>query len=115
MASQPPKKRKREEGPRKNVPLELKNTILKRHMYDKEKICALAKEFNIPTNTISTWKKHADKIMKQATESPSTRKRVRPSPFKDVELGLLYWLKEMRSKEVPPPLSAAILAGKAER
>ena len=36
------------------------------------------------------------------------------SPYKDVELALLYWLKEMRSRDIPPPpLSKEILWAKA--
>lgn len=108
-------KRKREEGKRKNVEVELKVTILKRHLYNKEKVVALAKEFDIPANTISTWKKQADKLLKEVSDCAPKRKRMRTSPFKDIELAMLYWLKEMRSKPIPPPISSSILNGKAER
>ena len=33
-------------------------------LYDKVRIIELAIEYKIPANTISTWKKHADKILK---------------------------------------------------
>ena len=95
--------------------LEFKSSILRRHLYKKEKINDLAKEFDIPQNTISTWKKQADKIFKDAADSTPNRKRMRVSPYRDIELGLLYWLKDMRSKEVPPPLDGQTLMTKAEK
>ena len=111
MASQKqPAKRKRE-----SYSIEMRSNLLRRHIYDKEKINDLAQEFGIPANTISTWKKHADKIFKEAGSGQQKRKRMRLSPYKDIELALLYWLKDMRSRDVPPPLDGTTLRVKAER
>ena len=38
------------------------------------KIIELATEYNIPANTITTWKKHADKILKDAGHLSNKRK-----------------------------------------
>ena len=97
------------------VTLELKSNILRRAIYNKERIIDLAKEFNIPHNTISTWKKQSDKIFKDASKSSKKRKYIHLSKYKDIELALLYWLKDMRSREIPPPLDGNILIAKAER
>ena len=97
------------------VTIELKSQILRRALYNKEKVIDLSKEFNIPHNTISSWKKQADKIFKDAQASTKKRKYMRLSKYKDVELGLLYWLKDMRSREIPPPLDGHILMTKAEK
>ena len=97
------------------IVLNEKAAILRRHMYNGEKINDLAKEFNIPQNTISTWKKHAEKIFKQASDSAPKRKIMRLSRYKDVELALLYWLKDMRSQDVPPPIDGPTMVAKAEK
>ena len=40
---------------------------------------------------------------------------MRLSEYKDVELALLYWIKDMRSRDHRPPLSKGILKAKAEQ
>ena len=43
------------------------------------------------------------------------RIRMHHSKYKDVELALLYWIKDMQSRDHPPPLSKGILKAKAEQ
>ena len=45
--------------------------------------------------------KNADKSLEEAGQI--SRKQNVTSPYKDVKIALLYWLKEMRSRDVPPP------------
>ena len=75
----------------------------------------MAAKYDIPANTISTWKKNADKYFKDAGKISNKRKWNITSPYKDVELALLYWLKGMRSRDVPLPLTKEILRSKANR
>lgn len=100
---------------RRAFSVEFKTKVLRLHLYEHQKINALAEQFDLPQNTISTWKKQADKLFKEAGSSTPKRKRIRLSPYKDIELALLYWLKDMRSRDVPPPLSFATLRVRAER
>ena len=81
----------------------------------KMKVNDLAGEYDTSANTISTWKKHTDKYVKEAGQISSKRKQNITSPYKDVELALLYWLKEMGSRDVPPPFTNEILRAKANR
>ena len=59
-------------------------------------------------------KKNSDKILADSVKAGKKRKRMRLSKYKDVELALLYWIKDMRSRDHPPPLSKGILKAKAE-
>lgn len=95
--------------------LAFKATILRRHIDGGEKINALANETGIPQNTISTWKQSHNKIFTEVAKSVQpTRKRVRLSDYPDVEKALLYWIRDMRSKDNPPPLSGETVCAKAE-
>ena len=59
--------------------------------------------------------KHAEKYFKVGGHLNQERKRMYASPYKDVKLALLYWLKEMKSRDVPLPLTKEILEAKANR
>ena len=98
-----------------NLTLPPKAEILCKHLYGKVKIVELATEYKIPTNTLSTSKKYADQILKDVGHLSNKRKQNKISPYRDVELSLLYWLKEMQLREVPPPLTKEILWSKANR
>ena len=60
-------------------------------------------------------KKHADKYLQKAGQISGKRKQNITSPYKDVKLALLHWLKGKRSRDVPPPLTKEILRAKANR
>ena len=77
-----------------NLTLHTKAEILHKHLYDKVKIIELATEYNIPASTITTWKKHAGKILKDVGHLSNKRKWNKISPDRDVKHGLLYWLKD---------------------
>ena len=89
--------------------------ILLKHLYENVNINELVAEYNIPASTIFTWETHADKYLKEGGHLNQKRKTMYASPYKDVKLVLFYWLKEMRSRDVPPPLTKETLRAKADR
>lgn len=94
----------------------LKAEILKRHFDDNEKVTTLSKKYGIPQNTISGWKSQKDKIFTELSRSiQPQRKRIRLSRYPDVEKALLVWIKDMRSRDTPPPLDSQMILEKAER
>ena len=60
-------------------------------------------------------KKNASKILDSVGKPSYNQVRLRGSKYQDVELALLYWLKDMRSKDVPPPFTLTLLRGKTEK
>ena len=95
--------------------LQVKRDALRRHLYCGETITQLAKTFNVSTSTVATWKKNSSKILDSVGKPSYNQVRLRGSKYQDVELALLYWLKDMRSKDVPPPITLTLLRGKAEK
>ena len=59
--------------------------------------------------------RNSDKILADSVKACKKRIRMRLSKYKDVELALLYWIKDMQSRDHPPPLSKGILKAKAEQ
>ena len=95
--------------------LQIKRDALRRHLYCGETITQLTKSFNVSTSTVATWKKNASKILDSVGKPSYNQVRLRGSKYQDVELALLYWLKDMRSKDVPPPITLTLLRAKAEK
>ena len=60
-------------------------------------------------------RKNSDKILTDSVKAGKKRIRMHLSKYKDVELALLYWTKDMQSRDHPPPLSKGILEAKAEQ
>ena len=92
-----------------------KAEILRRILYDKVWLQDICDEFDLPASTVYTWKKNFDKILADSVKAGKKRIRMCRSKYKDVELALLYWIKDMRSRDHPPPLSKGILKAKAEQ
>ena len=92
-----------------------KAEILCRILYDKVRLQDICDEFDLPASTVCTWKKNSDKILTNSVKVAKKRIRMHLSKYKDVELALLYWIKDMRSRDHPPPLSKGILKAKAEQ
>ena len=92
-----------------------KAEILRRILYDKVRLQDTCDEFDLPASTVCTWKKNSDKILADSVKAGKKRIRMHLSKYKDVELALLYWIKDMRSRDHPPPLSKGILKAKAEQ
>ena len=59
--------------------------------------------------------KNASKILDSVGKPSYNQVRLQGSKYQDVELALLYWLKDMRSKDVLPPITLTLLRGKAEK
>ena len=92
-----------------------KAEILCRILYDKVQLQDICDEFDLPASTVCTWKKNSDKILADSVKASKKRIRMRLSKYKDVELALLYWIKDMRSRDHPLPLSKGIFKAKAEQ
>ncbi|XP_057305323.1 tigger transposable element-derived protein 6-like [Hydractinia symbiolongicarpus] len=60
----------------------------------------VAKAFNIPSSTLSTWKKNQEKIFKQFNKGLIS-KRSKPEKFEDVNKAVHKWLLVMRSENIP--------------
>ena len=66
-----------------------------------KKKAQIAREFNVPSNTLSTWLKSKDKI-KEAFENSSfgpKTKRMRTALYQELEQALDIWFKEIRLKD----------------
>ena len=90
---------------RNQLSIFMKPEILRRILYDKVRFQDICDEFDLPASTVCTWKKNSDKILTDSVKAGKKRKRMHLSKYKDVELALLYWIKDMRSRDHPPPLS----------
>ena len=74
-----------EKGKHQNLTIHTKEEILWKHLYQKIKVNDLAAEYDVPANTVSTWKKHTDKYLKEAGQMSSKGKRNITSPYKDIK------------------------------
>ena len=92
-----------------------KAEILRRILYDKVGLQDICDEFDLPASTVCTWKKNSDKILTDSVKVGKKRIRMHHSKYKDVELALLYWIKDVQSRDHPPPLSKGTLKAKAEQ
>ena len=92
-----------------------KAEILYRILYEKVWLQDICDEFDLPASTFCTWKKNSDKILTDSVKVSKKRIRMRHSKYKDIKLALLYWIKDMRSRDHPPPLSKGILKVKSEQ
>ena len=73
---------------------------------------AIAKEFNVPASTLSTWLKNADSIKESYLKFGPKRKNAKIGTFDDVENAILKWFSNVRDQNVP--VSGPILLAKAE-
>ncbi len=94
--------------------IEIKYQVIKAVEDGKKKKGEIAKEFNIPSSTLSTWIKNKEGI-KEAFESasfgPST-KRMRTALYPDVEKALDLWFRDARAAATP--ISGPILMARAD-
>ncbi|XP_057316836.1 major centromere autoantigen B-like [Hydractinia symbiolongicarpus] len=70
----------------------------------------VAKAFNIPSSTLSTWKKNKKIIFKQFNKGLIS-KRSKAEKFEDVNKSVHKWLLVVRSENIP--ISGVILKEKA--
>ena len=62
---------------------------------------AVARKYNVPNNTLSTWIKNKDKIIQFYRECGNVkRRRVRYSPNENLDKAVYEWLLAVRSKNV---------------
>ena len=75
---------------------------------------AIAKKFEVPLNTLSTWIRNAEKIkdsFEQQAMGPQ-RKKMRTVTYQDTENATLQWFKAARDRNLP--VSGPLLQAKAE-
>ena len=101
-------------GKYKSLELSKKAEIVKCLEDGTMKVAEVAREYGLPRTTVSTWKKQSDKIIRDAGKSTPKRNRLRQSPHIEVERSLILWLREMRSLDIPPPITYMMLHLKAE-
>ena len=59
----------------------------------------VARKYNVPNNTLSTWIKNKDKIIQSYRECSNVkRRRVQYSPNKNLDKAVYKWLRAVRSK-----------------
>ena len=100
---------------RNQLSISKKAEILWRILYDKVHLQDICDEFDLPARTVCTWKKNSDKILTDSVKAGKKRIRMCHYKYKDVELALLYWIKDIRSRDHPPPLFKGILKAKSEQ
>ena len=74
---------------------------------------SVAEEFGIPPNTLSTWKKNKEGIIKkfEATEFQANRVRMKTSKYEKVNCALYTWYCSMAAQNVA--ISGTLLQEKA--
>ena len=98
-----------------SIILHTKAKILCRHLYENAKFGDLGQEYNLADSTISTWKKSKDKVFQEAAEVGQDQKRKGQCLYLEVELALLYCVRQLQYRVQPPPLSYLILKMKAKQ
>ena len=62
----------------------------------------VSKKFNVPKNTLSTWKKNRDKIVTAFKSSGGNkRQRIKEGTYEQVNLACFKWLLIQRSENTP--------------
>lgn len=94
-----------------------KYSVIKEVEQKKKSKAAIAKEYGVPSSTLSTWLKSAEQI-KAAVEDqkidPNKKKR-RFSNFYDIETALLEWLKIVHMQAVIPKITSVNICDKANQ
>ena len=95
-------------APYKNLSFDEKIAVIREVEKGLKKKCIIAKEYGIAPNTLSTFLKNKDKILK----CNLNRKRAREPENPDVDECVLKWFKQTREKNIP--LSGTLVRAKAE-
>ncbi|KAJ1520378.1 hypothetical protein ONE63_003513 [Megalurothrips usitatus] len=75
---------------------------------------AIASRLNIPVTTLQGILKTRDKIESAALAGDKKQKKIKKSPFDDVERALVQWIHQARSLPVKPALSGSTLKAQAK-
>ncbi|UYV69083.1 hypothetical protein LAZ67_6002306, partial [Cordylochernes scorpioides] len=70
-------------------------------------------DFGIPRNTLSTYLKNKEKILRSESECDKGRKRLREPGNPDLDKCVLKWFKQARDKKIP--VSGHLIRSKAEQ
>ena len=73
---------------------------------------AIAKDFNIPASTLSTWLKNVNSIQKSYPKFKPKRKNAKIGSFDDAESAIWKWFSNVPEQNVP--VSGPILMAKAK-
>lgn len=94
--------------PYKTLSFDEKIAVIREVEKGVKKKCIIAKEYGIAPNTLSTFLKNKEKILK----SNRNRKRAREPDNPDVDECVLKWFTQARDKNIP--LSGTLVRAKAE-
>lgn len=97
----------------KSLTLAEKVAVIREVEKGVKKKAEIARDFGIPPNTLSTFFKNKDNILRSQSESGQGRKRVREPDNPDVDSCVLKWFKQARDKKIP--VSGTIMRVKAEQ
>lgn len=60
-----------------------------------------SEKFGVPKNTISTWMKNKEKLLKGLEQNSSEAKKLRSCDYEQVDKAVLKWFSLQRSQNVP--------------
>jgi len=60
-----------------------------------------SEKFGVPKNTISTWMKNKEKLLKGLEQNSSESKKMRSCNYEQVDKAVLKWFSLQRSQNVP--------------
>lgn len=60
-----------------------------------------SEKFGVPKNTISTWMKNKEKLLKGLEQNSSESKKIRSCNYEQVDKAVLKWFSLQRSQNVP--------------
>lgn len=61
----------------------------------------VAKKYNVPKNTLSTWVKNKEKILKAYEEGHAKRQRLKTAEFENIDAATYKWFLSKRCQNVP--------------
>lgn len=67
--------------------------------------------FEVPPNTVSTWKRNKTKIFEAFQNGSPSTKRIKTSKYDQINKAVLQWFKRMQSENVP--ISGALIREQA--
>ena len=75
----------------------------------------IARKFDVPLNTLSTWMKNSDKIKRsfQSGDMNTAKKRLKTCKYEDIDSALLKWFKSKVNEGAM--ITGPILMSKADK
>ena len=96
---------------RKHASLDTKLQAIAEVEKDVKSMTEIAKAFDIPLSTLSTWLKNKDAIRQNHNSCAPACKHMRTTKHTDIDQALLIWFKNARSENIP--MSGPLIQEKA--